>query len=282
MRKQIVTLKNREINQLTIKQDPACQEVIQSLKYFENFLNQFEDLTFGRDVIVCRRPLFSVNSVLSSLAFTVGSIISCCESGCLADANTLLRKYRDDLFFYLYLIVYDRNKYEESGSAIIKEMEKYIDSWSKNCLDNLQISVVLKTIAYFPEMRDTIKKYKLEIFFKSISKRLNNYVHSNGLNYYNRFIAVPGFSDVQKEMGLILTDMRYITVAFLFLLTLCSPIMIMSSDYVDSLELGFDPPENSQYWVAPFIEEFFKNNLNLIDRSCLDYLRENTSMEFEI
>ena len=58
--------------------------------------------------------------------------------------------------------------------------------------------------------------------------------------------------------------------------------MIMSSDYIDSLELGLDPPANSQYWVAPFIENFFKNNLNLIDRSCLEYLREKTSMEFEI
>ncbi len=32
---------------------------------------------------------------------------------------------------------------------------------------------------------------------------------------------------------------------------------MMSSDYVDSLEMGMTPEEGSQYWVAPFIQEAF-------------------------
>ena len=40
------------------------------------------------------------------------------------------------------------------------------------------------------------------------------------------------------------------------------------------------PPEGSQYWVAPFITEFFRNNIELIDESCLEYLKDNTTMEF--
>ena len=77
----------------------------------------------------------------------------------------------------------------------------------------------------------------------------------------------------------LLKDLRFITITFLFLLALCSPLSISSSDYVDRLDCNMTPPEGSEYWVAPFIAEFIKNNIELIDESCLNYLKENTLME---
>ena len=35
-----------------------------------------------------------------------------------------------------------------------------------------------------------------------------------------------------------------------------------------------------QYWVAPFIEQFILENINLIDENCYKYLLENTYMQF--
>jgi len=67
---------------------------------------------------------------------------------------------------------------------------------------------------------------------------------------------------------------------FLFLLILCSPLSIMSTDYIDYLECGQTPPNDSQYWVAPFIEQFISEHSNLIDENCYKYLIENTSMQF--
>lgn len=40
------------------------------------------------------------------------------------------------------------------------------------------------------------------------------------------------------------------------------------------------PPEDSQYWVAPFITEFFQKNLDLIDKNGIAYLSEKTNMQF--
>ena len=40
------------------------------------------------------------------------------------------------------------------------------------------------------------------------------------------------------------------------------------------------PPEDSQYWVAPFITEFFRKNLDLIDKNGIAYLSEKTNMQF--
>ena len=55
----------------------------------------------------------------------------------------------------------------------------------------------------------------------------------------------------------------------------------MSTDYVDCLDCNMTPPEGSQYWVAPFVATFFKDNLTLINKNCIDYLRENTPMIFD-
>lgn len=278
---EMASLTDREMNQLAIKQDAVCQKIIRDLKSIEEFLNSFEDFGFERKLIVCRKSLLSLNVIMISLEFTAGSIISCCKAGCLADANTLLRKYRDDLFFYLYIVVYNENQFDVSAKSKIKEMENNIDHWVNDGLKDLNITTVLSTIAFFPEMKRAISEYKLKSFFDALGKRLNNYVHSNGIAYYNHRLDSFRRKEFQKDLEIILKDMRYITVSFLFLLTLCSPITIMSTDYIDCLEFNLDPPTDSQYWVATFIEEFFKSNLHLIDKNCINYLRKNTPMKFE-
>lgn len=278
---EFASLTDREMNQLAIKQDPVCQIMIRDIKNIEKFLSSFEDFALERKLIVCRKSLISLNAIMTSLKFTVGSIISCCESGCMADANTLLRKYRDDMFFYLFIVVYHENQFDESVKRKIKEMEINIDHWVNNGLKDLNINTVLSTIAFFPEMKSAISEYRLKSFFDLLGKRLNNYVHSNGVAYYNHRFDSFRRKKFEEDLGTVLTDICYITVSFLFLLTLCSPNAIASTDYVDYLDFNLVPPTDSQYWVAPFVEDFFKNNLHLIDKSCIDYLRDNTPMKFE-
>lgn len=71
----------------------------------------------------------------------------------------------------------------------------------------------------------------------------------------------------------------FITMVFLFLLVLINPLLIMSYDYVDYLDLEDLPPENSQYWVAPFVSEFLERHKNVLDEECDNYLKEKTGMQ---
>jgi hypothetical protein len=55
----------------------------------------------------------------------------------------------------------------------------------------------------------------------------------------------------------------------------------MSSDYVDSLDLGLTPEEGSQYFVARFIQEIFdkvikKNRMDLAIK-----IKSHTAMKIE-
>ena len=268
----------RECNHQIISQNKEYQTVVMEIKKFESFLSDFGSLSFGRDIILCNNHSISLQLVISSCELTMGSIISCCEFGCMADAFSLLRKYRDDLLFYLYIVVYDVHAKNNNQSEKTKKIKDNIERWFNNNLYDLHITDVMQSIAGLPQVKDAIIKYNLQSYFDEIGKQLNNYVHSNGISFYNQNIAYQK-DNLQTQLSELLTITRYVTITFFFLLTLCSPLSIMSTDYIDYLECGMTPPNDSQYWVAPFVIEFFKNNLDLIDKSCINYLRSITSME---
>ena len=270
----------RQYNQHEIKQNKDIHKAIKGLREIEYFLKEFGCLSFGRDFIVCEEKPFTLQGLITSLEFTAGSIISCCESGCLADANTLLRKYKDALFFYLYLVAYDSDCKIAEPSKRTRKMEKNIQRWLRNELGDLGIGQILKEIGTSPQVTEAVMKYHLQTYLENIRDRLHNYVHGNGIAYYNRSVNSYKESVLEKHISNLLLDMRFVTVTFLFLLTMFNPAFIMSTDYVDCLDCSMTPPEDSQYWVAPFITEFFQKNLDLIDKNGIAYLSEKTNMQF--
>ena len=109
----------RQMNAELVERNSECQQLINGLRNIEEFLRDFGFLTFGRDFVIGTSVCFSLGSVITSLELTLGSVIACCESACIADANTLLRKYRDDLFFSLYISVYNSlDKHSEKAMAM--------------------------------------------------------------------------------------------------------------------------------------------------------------------
>lgn len=267
----------RQMNAEFVERDSKYQQFINELRKIEEFLRDFGFLTFGRDIVFGPSVFFSLNNIITSLELTLGSVVVCCESACIADANTLLRKYRDDLFFYLYISVYNSlDKHSEKA----KVMEAKITKWLNNDLADFQISQVLKAIAMAPQLRDAILKFNLKESFQKMGDALNNYVHSNGYTYYNHNANSYKEGELAVELRKIGDKARYMTVVFLLLLIFCSPMSVMSEDYIDYLDLNISPPQNSQYWVAPFVEHFIRENISFIDTNCLEYLRENTMMQF--
>lgn len=271
----------RQLNQKMIAQDLECQKIIAEMHAVEKFLSDFGFLSFGRDFVLCGKYTFSLQMISTAFELTTGSIISCCESGCIADAYSLMRKYRDDLFFYLYIVVYDSCNKLDGKSPETDQMEANIERWIKNDLNDLHIGTVLQAIGQSSQVKDAVRKYNLKSYFDALGDRLNNYVHSNGVSFYNRNVNAYQGKTLQKQLQSLLTDMRSITITFLFLLSLCAPLSIMSTDYVDCLDCNMTPPDGSQYWVAPFVTAFFKRNIDLIDESCMKYLQDNTLMKFK-
>ena len=269
----------RELNRCTVLQNPQYQQYITELHSIEKFISDLGFLTFGRDYILCTDRLITLQSIITSVELTVGSIISCCECACIADAHTLLRKYRDDLFFYLYVALFSE---EEKGcdSKRTAVMEQNIIRWLDGKLSDLRIQEVLKAIGTSKQLKEAVNKYSLHKSFNQIGDRLNNFVHGNGMLFYNRNINTYRVGELDRDFQSLVSDMKYITITYLFLLILCSPGFVMAFDYIDAIDCGCTPHQDSIYWVAPFVEKFLKANIDLIDMNCYQFLKDRSVMQF--
>lgn len=269
-----------EENRNYISKDKNVKCLMETLTEIRDFLDKFGFLTFGRDVSIIRvSGLINGNIVLDSATRTMESIRYCGMNGNFADAYTLLRKFRDDLFYYVYqLVVADKTDIIKSEK--ISADEKNILDWANNKQKDLHIGSVLKCIASHPYTKNTIKILGLKESFYKIADNLNNYVHSNGYSFYNEpYSRLVAEKKVEEKCDELAETAIYIMITFLFLVILVRPLLIMSSDYIDYLDCGDTPPKDSQYWVAPFVLDFVDKYKNTLDKDFLNYLRENTSMQ---
>ena len=248
----------------------------------KRFIDHLSSLTFGRDMKVLRssprlRPICT-NQILQSAMQTVQSMILCAEYGNIADTHILMRKLRDDLFFYLYIIVVCDSNDILSTDDLTKE-EEYINEWTQDNLSKLTFTDAMKRIIESNKCKDLSREFNLQDELKKIGRTLNNYTHGNGNLYYNRPFIYYNDDEICALTAEMIHILKYILVAFIFLLTLLQPGYIMSSDYIDALDCALPPEEGSQYWVAPFISDFLKVNSDLLGANALNYLRKETIME---
>ena len=135
----------RNNNRLILRKCENALISIEKIKNLESFLTQFNFLILGRDNIVCNKYVFSLQTILNSAKATLGNIVDCCKCFCIADTYMLLRKYRDDLFFCLYLVIFDTS-IKLGSTKNTDEIQKNIERWCENSLNNLNVSKVLSTI----------------------------------------------------------------------------------------------------------------------------------------
>lgn len=110
---------------------------------------------------------------------------------------------------------------------------------------------------------------------------MNNYVHSNGLAFYNEpFFLIQASNKRNEVCNKIRDTTAFIIIVFTVLLSVIRPIMISSNDYIDSLEAGIKPDESMLYSVAPFIPIFLQKYSYLIDDNIISYLEQELGIKF--
>ena len=253
--------------------------LLEEIKYNKEFIYYLDELNYCKVIKLDLNNPFFISIILNSARLTLHSIQLCCENCNLADAHTLIRKYRDDLFFYLYILYVDNDTNIFSDEEKTKH-QKNIDKWKEDGLSDLNITEILKYIGESDSSKEAVKKYKLKNSFTKISKDLNDFVHSNGKSFYNRgYIYYVDTKSIQENVNKIKYEINYITSVFLFLLILIRENYIASTDYIDCLDCGLEPEEGMQYWVAPFIKEYIDEKMILVNSEWKEYLKNKVSME---
>ena len=272
----IYTCNANLLNQLNISEN------IKSIEDDIGIMNNLSDLFFDKSFVSVDNKVINLVELFQSVQLTLYSALECFKHFCIADTYTLIRKYKDDLFFYLFLLVYSVEKNRNIEDVNIKNKEKIIRKWRTNKLNHVNAAQIFDLIKDSERVKEPVKTYKLEDSIKKIQRKLNNYVHCNGIKFTNGvlFKQLNNIQLVVEQLQEISEGVTYITVIFLFLLILCVPSFVMAFDYIDSLESGQTPIDGSQYFVAPFVVEYLKKHLDVLESSCYQYLKDNTTMLF--
>ena len=241
----------------------------------------------------------SVN--LFSAQNTIISVDFCVEAGHFGDAFCLLRKLRDDLMQFLFIINFNQSSKEQEKVANDNYIENIVDlynnylnqfstskegqaikAWLLNNLDkeSRQAFVASKYKKSFidNENIEFMHNAYLENIWSKTDRILNDYVHSNGLKYLqNNYFVMD--KKLMRDQVIGVAD--NIFSLFLSYLSIIDARALSSSDYLDSLEMGEQPIEGSQYYVMPVVTDYMKRNF---PSDLVEYIDSNNKygMRFKV
>lgn len=228
--------------------------------------------------------------VLSALR-SVGTICDCLNTGHFSDAHVLLRRLRDDLFFYVYLLIGNRCDPFHRSSLWIDAVKKWFLNDRKNFKPYQRIQSVLeinKSFDKYPksmtaeyEIENEIDKLfiqgekrlkeKIQNFGKlfNLAEKnkvynsiLNSSVHGNGSELQNVNLNL---FEYMRDDGIFLQQISnvyemtvFFVLLFLSLLALIQPGALSSNDYMNACDNGDVPEEGTQYYVCPALVQYLR------------------------
>lgn len=215
-----------------------------------------------------------------SICASLETIDFCLYRDALSDAYTLTRKVRDDLFQYLFILYVIKHKHcmieQEIERMVFAEAENAVEKWFYNELEQPSNSMSRKKYfdaskykSFLTDNSDQIRCL-FDLFYKDvwkgIDRKLNNYVHGNGLRYIMKNYAMQ---NNQNDLIAVLQDIVDI---FLSCLSIIDSTKLQASDYMDAVEMGIKPADNSKYWVCPVISEYMNKRFS---DQLIDYIQDN-------
>jgi len=228
-------------------------------------------------ITVGTRAICNIDSyVFSSIKGTLLSIMEILRAGRINDAYALLRKYHDSAIINIYT-----NLYLEDKATLENFIVEQIDNWTKG-VDQLpeyrkmyQFIIDSSSVAPITTLLFKDKRYK------KIRERCNDHTHYNF--YKNVLLNDSEIILIERVSALneFRVDMRDLLILHSALLFFAKDHYMMSSDYVDALDCGMTPEPDSEYWVAPFVQKFFKQTIEKHRPDIAKEIKENTNMQLE-
>lgn len=263
------------------------------LNYLADFFGSLDNLisVFGNSItFFLGNKLYRFDTVaLKSCSQTLKSIKYCCSIGSFGDANTLVRKLRDDLiqFAYFLVIINKREPFlDDSFNDKKTNDEEALEKWIMNTIHysecpilrkKLDIKNYMDVIGDYNRVKHILKEYNLTTMWKELSYHLNNYVHNNGISYSKRNCINGYDSKAIEYLNEVKKNVSYVSSVFVILVLLIESKLFGSTDYIDYCECGLEPVEDSQYFIAPFVQEFIDNTIKVLHPELLEFLKGSNS-----
>jgi len=215
--------------------------------------------------------------VYSSIKGTIESIKDTLIKGRINDSYALLRKYYDSTIINSYANLYLSDNYSIENFIVTK-----IDNWRKGTEKIPEYRVMSKYIKESPKLTPINELLERDDRYKKIRNRCNEHTH---YNFYHHLLLNDNEihnPNRVRYLNVFAKDIEAIFIqhfAFIFYL---NDYYMASSDYADSMEMGMTPEEDSQYWVANFIQETFDEIIKPKRYDIAEELKRNTLMKLEL
>lgn len=242
----------------------------------EKYMAFYESLSFS----VYSFGAVGTNAVLNidthifrSIKGTLHSIQLVLKNGRINDAYSLLRKYYDSAVINIY-----SNLYLDDNSSIENFIVDKIDNWlkGKDKLPEYRVmSSYIRDSEKFSEINQLLYSNNK---YKNIRNRCNDSTH---YNFFYNMLLNDNVADIEpriKILDIFSVDIKDILILHLAYLFYFKDHYMSSSDYMDALECGLEPQQDSQYWVAPFIQTVFDEIIAKERPDIVEKIKQKTCM----
>lgn len=245
-------------------------ELQQYMEFYEQFaMSVFSFATMGTKAI-CNIDTY----VYSSMQGTVDSMRTILLTGRINDAYALLRKYYDSAVINVYSNLYLKDNFSIENFIVEK-----INNWlqGKEKLPEYRVmSQYIRSSEVLKPMNDV---FCLDDRYKRLRERCNDHTHYNFYRY-----GMLNDNEIHIEnrgwwLDRFSADARDIFIWHLGYIFFLNDHYLMSSDHLDALECGIQPEDDSQYWVAPFIQKMFDLVITPRCPSATAVIKSNSSMQ---
>lgn len=257
----------------------ATDKEYQSHKIY-SLLNSLIDFynavyVFGPDFItngIVKGVLNIDKVVCASLSGTLDSMRVVLKEGRINDAYALMRKYYDGIIVVLYINIYIKQNFSIE-KFIVDDMQQWVDN--KRKLPSSE--KMMKVIRNYKPLEDLELLFDFDDLYLKIRRLANGNTHYNKLYYLWLNNNMIYNSNRIKELDVLYYyTLQLFVFHFAYMYSL-NPHYMMSSDYVDALDLGFQPEEGSQYWVAGYVSDVFEKYI-LTRPEIAEYMRKHSGM----
>ncbi len=222
------------------------------------------------------QAIFNIDSyAFSSMEGTLGSIGLVLGAGRINDAFTLLRKYHDSAVINIYARLYLNHHFGREAFIVT-----HINDWvrGKKKLPRYQTMMAYIQSAKDVQALNELFDQSAGGHYASVRRRCNDHTHSN---FYQFVLLNDNKLGIERlawldQFSRDLLDLFVFHAAYLFYL---SDHYMMSSDYLDALEVGAKPEEDSQYWVAPYVQATFDDIITPARPEVTAAVKANSMME---
>jgi len=198
------------------------------------------------------------------------------QKGRIGDAFCLLRKYYDSCVLNLYTNVYLENN-KDNKSILVEDVVRWING--TKILPHKDFRSMLPYLQKSGKSKEIIGLVFKDQGYQETRQRCNDHTH---YSYFNNVLVNDNrvhLDDRIDRLDAFQKDLENIFILHISCIFYINEHYMMSSDYIDSLEVGMQPEEASQYWVADFIQNIFDELISIKRRDIADLIKKNTAMK---